>query len=95
MAQNKNYVPEPEIEEEADIITLEFDNDESVECEILGIFDFEKKDYIALIPDNGTDDVYLYEYIDHGEEFELKDIDEKLFPRVVEEFDKIMAEQEE
>lgn len=83
------------INEEADIITLEFDDGGSVECEIMGVFDFENKEYIALIPDDGTDDVYIYEYKEVGEdEFEMLDIeDDEVFERVVAEFDKIMEEE--
>ena len=81
--------------DEADVITLEFDDGVEVECEIMGVFDFEGKEYIALIPDDGTDDVYLYGYKEVGdEEFELIDIeDDEEFERVVAEFDKIVAEQ--
>ena len=81
--------------EEADFITLEFDDGKEVECEIMGVFDFEGKEYIALIPDDGTDDVYLYGYKEVGEEeFELVDIeDDAEFEKVVAEFDKIMAEE--
>ena len=77
---------------EADVITLEFDDGAEVECEIMGVFDFEGKEYIALIPDDGTDDVYLYGYKEVGEEeFELVDIeDDAEFEKVVAEFDKIM-----
>lgn len=82
--------------DETDIITLEFDNGEEVECEIMGVFDFNGKEYIALIPDDGTDDVYIYGYKEVGEEeFELVDIeDDAEFEAVVAEFDKIMDEQE-
>ena len=74
----------PEIEE-ADFITLEFDDGVEVECEIMGVFEYDGKEYIALIPDDDTDDVYIYGYKEVGEdEFELVDIDddaefEKLF----------------
>lgn len=82
--------------DETDIITLEFDNGDEVECEIMGVFDFNGKEYIALIPDDGTDDVYIYGYKEVGEEeFELVDIeDDAEFEAVVAEFDKIMDEQE-
>lgn len=82
--------------DEADVITLEFDDGAEVECEIMGVFDFEGKEYIALIPDDGTDDVYLYGYKEVGEEeFELIDIeDDAEFEKVVAEFDKIMMEEE-
>ena len=90
--QKKN----PGMEEEVDIITLEFDEGEEVECEIMGVFDFNGKEYIALIPDDGTDDVYLYGYKEVGEEeFEIVDIeDDAEFEAVAAEFDKIMDEQE-
>ena len=53
------------------------------------------KEYIALIPDDGTDDVYIYGYKEVGEdEFELIDIeDDAEFEAVVAEFDSIMDEQ--
>ena len=90
--QKKN----PDMEEEVDIITLEFDEGEEVECEIMGVFDFNGKEYIALIPDEGTDDVYIYGYKEVGEdEFEIVDIDDDAeFEAVAAEFDKIMDEQE-
>ena len=93
MADQKNN---PDMEEEVDIITLEFDEGEEVECEIMGVFDFNGKEYIALIPDDGTDDVYIYGYKEVGEdEFEIVDIDDDAeFEAVAAEFDKIMDEQE-
>ena len=82
--------------EETDVITLEFDDGAEVECEIMGVFDYNGKEYIALIPDDGTDDVYIYGYQEVGEdEFELVDIeDDAEFEAVVAEFDKIMMEEE-
>ena len=90
--QKKN----PEMEEDVEIITLEFDEGEEVECEIMGVFDFNGKEYIAPIPDDGTDDVYIYGYKEIGEEeFEIVDIeDDAEFEAVAAEFDKIMDEQE-
>lgn len=81
--------------EEADVITLEFDDGMEVECEIMGVFDYNGKEYIALIPDDGTDDVYIYGYKEVGDdEFELIDIeDDGEFEAVVAEFDKIMMEE--
>lgn len=92
MADNKNNV-----QDEADIITLEFDDGVELECEIMGVFDYNGKDYIALIPHDDSDDVYLYGYNEVGEdEFELVDIeDDELFQNVVKEFDAIMAEDTE
>ena len=82
-------------EEDADYLTLEFDDGQEVECEIMGVFEFEGKEYIALIPDDGTDDVYIYGYKETSEEeFELIDIeDDTEFKRVVEEFEKLTVEE--
>lgn len=78
-----------------DCITLEFDDGSKVECEILGVFDCDEKEYIALLPDNDSDDVYIYAYKElNEEEFEMSDIeDDKEFEKVVEEFDKLMEEE--
>ena len=81
-------------EGEADYLTLEFDDGAEVECEIMGVFDCDGKEYIALLPEDGTDDVYIYEYIEiDDEEFDLADIDDDaVFEKVVAEFDKVVAE---
>ena len=85
------------VQDEAAIITLEFDDGEVIEWEEMGIFDYDGKDYIALIPLDGSDDVYIYGYKEVGEdEFELVDIeDDALFAKVVEEFDTIMDANQE
>ena len=90
MADNK------QVQNEEDIITLEFDDGADVECEIMGIFDYDGSDYIALIPLDDSDDVYIYGYREVGEdEFEIVDIlDDELFEKVVAEFEAIMAESE-
>jgi hypothetical protein len=81
--------------EDADFITLEFDDGAEIECEIMGIFEVDGKEYIALIPDDETDDVYIYGYAEISEEeFELLDIDDdEEFTKVVAEFDKLTAEE--
>lgn len=82
-------------DDEADYLTLEFDDGQEVECEIMGVFEFNGKEYIALIPDDGTDDVYIYGYKETNDEsFELIDIeDDEEFNKVVEEFERIVAEE--
>ncbi len=96
MANNEKPKNSQNVEDDADFLTLEFDDGTEVECEIMGVFDFEGKEYIALIPDDGTDDVYIYGYKEVGEdEFELIDIlDDDEFERVVGEFEKIAVEEE-
>ena len=81
---------------DADYLTLEFDDGAEVECEIMGVFDCDGKEYIALLPEDGTDDVYIYGYAEIGDdEFDLIDIeDDEEFERVVAEFDKVVAEEE-
>ena len=56
--------------EELGTVTLTLDNDEELECDILTIFNASGKDYIALAPQGEEygDIVYLYRYIDHGED---------------------------
>lgn len=79
--------------EEADIITLEFDEGEALECEIMGVFEHAGKEYIALIPLDDSDDVFIYEYREVGDDqFEIVDIeDDTVFEDVVAEFDAIMG----
>ena len=85
--------------DDEDIITLEFEEGDKIveiECEIMGGFECEGKEYIALLPQDDSDDVYLYGYKEVGdEEFELVDIeDDAEFEKVSAEFDKIMLEEE-
>jgi hypothetical protein len=89
MAETKNN--------DVEIVTLEFDDGTTIECEVMGIFDYDNEDYIALIPDDDSDDVYIYGYEEYEDgSYEILDIvNEDLFQKVAQEFDKIMAEQEE
>ena len=93
--QVKNNAP---AEDDEDLyITLEFDDGTEVEAEIMGTFDVDGKEYIALLPDDGSDDVFLYGYKEVGDdEFELVDIeDDEEFKKVAEEFDRLTDEDEE
>ena len=82
--------------DDAEYITLQFDDSDDIECEILGIFDFEEKEYIALLPQDGSDDEYIYEYKEiNDEEFDLIDIeDDALFEKVAAEFELLSLEEE-
>ena len=71
-------------------MTLE--NNEQLECAVLNIFEADEKEYIALLPldengDNTDGQIYLYRFIDNGEEEEpgLENIEED------EEFDRVSA----
>ena len=95
MADDK-ILDNEEFDDDAEYITLQFDDSEDIECEILGIFDFEEKEYIALLPQDGSDDVYIYEYKEiDDEELDLIDIeDDALFERVAAEFELLSLEEE-
>ncbi len=54
-------------------VTLDLDDDVSVECRILTIFSAGERDYIALIPqdengqDNADGEIYLYRYAEDAD----------------------------
>ena len=83
--------------ENENIITLSFDDGKDVECEIIGIFDVEDKEYIVVAPNDDSDDVYIYKYIEiNDEEFELDDItDDEEFEKAAAEFDRLMEQEAE
>lgn len=72
MKENKEIQNiEEDILDPADIIvTLDLDDNVSVDCEIYTIFEVQNQDYIALVPlqENGErneeGDVYLYRYFE-------------------------------
>lgn len=63
-------------EGEVDVIYLTFDDDEEVECQVLGVFEVENKEYIALHPAD-EDEILLYEYKETEEEFDLIPIEDE------------------
>lgn len=68
-----------------DVITLTLENDEDVECAVLGIFDVEDQEYIALLP-NDTEDVFIYIYLEDAQgNVTLENIESQ------EDFDKVSA----
>ena len=79
-------------ENESLTVTLTLENNEELECAVLNIFEADEKKYIALLPldengDNTDGQIYLYRFIDNGEEEEpgLENIEED------EEFDRVSA----
>lgn len=82
------------MEQEKDFLTLEYDDGTECECEILGTFEADGKEYIALAPQNDSNDVFIYRFIQLEDDFELEDIiDEEEFEKAVKEFDRIMEEE--
>lgn len=79
-------------ENESLTVTLTLENNEELECAVLNIFEADEKEYIALLPldengDNTNGQIYLYRFIDNGEEEEpgLENIEED------EEFNRVSA----
>ena len=83
-------------------VTLTLEEDEELECAVLTIFETDGREYIALLPldeegDNDDGQVYLYRFIDNGEDEEpgLENIlDDDEFERVSEAFNEWMEEQD-
>ena len=70
-----------------DLVTLEFKDGKSLDCEILGIFQCGEREYVALIPTAGSDEVYIYGYMEKDGGFVLGEIeDESLFDDVIQSF---------
>jgi len=82
-------------EEDLEFITLEFDDGVVMETEVMGIFEFEDNEYIALIPDDGSDEVYIYSYEEDPldeDDFDIDEIkDDDEFERVVAAFEELMG----
>lgn len=77
-------------------VVIEFDDETSVECEILGTFDANGKEYVALIAQDGSDEILLYGVKEDGDDLELIDIeDEEEFQRAAEVLDTLLDEDEE
>lgn len=89
-------------ENESLTVTLTLENDEELECAVLTIFETEDREYIALLPldedgDNDDGQVYLYRFIDNGEDEEpgLENIvDDDEFERASEAFNEWMEAQD-
>ena len=90
---NTDDIIEEDDDEEPMIYTLEYDDGTIMEAEAQGIFEVGDKEYIALIPNDDSDDVYIYGYEDDDSEGgRLIDIeDDKEFEAAVAEYDKIMG----
>ena len=72
------------------IQTITFDNKT---YEISGIFEYEEKEYIALLTNDEKEDVYLFEYHQENNHYELFDIPDDIFDDVAEEFEFIVENQ--
>lgn len=62
-----------------------------VECNILGSFQVNDTDYLALAPQNG-EDVFIYGYTEQEEKIELRNLSEEEFTAAAKEFQRILEE---
>ena len=82
--------------EEQGTVTLTLDNDQELECAIIGIFPAGDKEYIALLPLEGPEaeegEVFLYRYIEtEGEEPTLENIEsDEEYEIVADAFDELL-----
>lgn len=81
-------------------VTLELDDDQELECQVIMIFEVNDRDYIALLPLEGEEyengEVFLYRY-DEDEEGNpmLDNIEsEDEYDAVADAFDEILDEEE-
>lgn len=65
-----------------DVIYLTLDDDTELKCNVVGTFEVDDKDYIALLPE-GEEQVLLYNYSEDDEGIEIINIDDD------DEFDKV------
>ena len=72
-------------------IKLEFP-DGIVECNTLGGFQVEERDYIALAPADGGDDVFFYGYTETVDKLELRNLSQEEFAVALQEFQRILEE---
>lgn len=90
---NHNHGDDCDCENDTLVITL--DDDTEVECNVIGIFEVEDKEYIALLPiDDET--VLLYQYSETDDNVELSSIeDDDEFKAVTDAFFELYNEDEE
>ncbi len=83
--------------EENDTVTLTLDDDTEIVCDVITIFPCGDKDYIALLPRDYGDnsEVYLYEFVEDGDEPTLLNIDsDEEFEAVSDAFDEWLDSEE-
>ena len=75
-------------------ITLTLEDDTELICHVLGNFDVDDREYIALLPED-TDEVLIYRYHEDGESIDIENIeDDAEFERASEVFQSILDDEE-
>ena len=98
MADNDFEKLEPVDVDEMDIVTLNFDNGETVNCGVVAIYPAGENEYIGLVPldenkEQVGDEVYIYRFINNGEDEEpdLQNIeDDDEYEIAADAFDELM-----
>lgn len=72
----ENHDHEHDHDEDVDVIYLTFENDEEVECQVMGVFKVEDKEYMALFIE-AEEAILLYEYKETDEDFDLIPIEDE------------------
>ena len=81
--------------EEMETMTLTLDDDTELNCGIIGVFEVDGVEYIALLPED-DDTVLIYQYNEDGEEVELSLIeDDDTFEKVSQAFDDLWEDEDE
>lgn len=86
--------------EDANFITLVFDNEdgteEEVACEIVAAVEVDGQQYVALDPQDESDDIFIYAYSEAEDgEMVIEEIaDDEVFEKVLEAFDKVFEEED-
>ena len=83
-------------EQEENKMTLVLDDDSELVCDVLGIFEVDDMEYIALLPE-GDEEVLVYRYVEsEDEEFELLNIEnDEEYEKVSDTFFDLFYEDEE
>lgn len=97
MSENTKRNIEEEVYEDFDIMTITTEEGEEIDCAIIETFEVKGKDYIAIIAVRDIEDensnVLLYQLETEADgQPKLNIIDDKVFPKVVEKFERIMEE---
>ena len=84
-----------EYDDDEEYVTLTFDDGDEVECEVYGVFTCDEKEYIALLPADDPDSVYIYGYreLEDGD-YDLIDLDDEEFEKAADALDKLLDEED-
>ncbi len=70
-------------------ITIEFDNGETKDCAVLGVFEVGDREYLAVLNEE-AEEVYFYKYFETEEGYELLDLeDDDEYEAVSDAFDEV------